>query len=216
MAATSQNLVWVLVVLVTTYYLLLDWSSLREWLLEIVPPVYKGDAERLYLEIRQVWKTYSRGQLRLMLVMGLITGVSSAAIGLPGALALGVLAGLFDLIFSVGPIVVTIIAAIVAFVAGSSYLPISNFWFMILVIIVYIAIQMLENIWLRPRIMGDQLRMHPAVVFVAVISALAMAGVTALIIVPLLGSAIVDRPVSLQQNLQNGSLGGRKQTTGNK
>ena len=191
-AATSQNLVWVLVVLVTTYYLLLDWSRLREWLLDIVPPVYKGDAVRLYLEIRQVWKTYSRGQLRLMLVMGLITGVSSAAIGLPGALALGVLAGLFDLIFSVGPIVVTIIAAIVAFVAGSSYLPISNFWFMILVIIVYFAIQLLEHIWLRPRIMGDQLRLHPAVVFVAVISALAMAGVfTALIIVPLLGSAIV-------------------------
>jgi len=192
LAATSQNLVWVLVVVVTTYYLLLDWTKLREWLLGLVPPDYKGDAERLYREVRRVWNHYSRGQLRLMFVVGLLTGIASAAIGLPGAFAFGVLAGLLDVILSVGPFIVTIIAAIVAYTAGSTYLPISNFWFMILVVAVFSGIQLLENIWLRPRIMGEQLRLHPAVVFVAVISTLAMAGVlTALIIVPLLGSAIV-------------------------
>lgn len=191
-ATTSQNLVWVLVVIVTTYYLLLDWNRLREWLLRIVPSDYKGDAEHLYLDIRRVWRQYSRGQLRLMLVIGLLTGIASAAIGLPGALAFGVLAALLDIILTVGPIIVTVIAAIVAFVAGSSWLPISNFWFMILVIAVFSGIQLLENVWLRPRIMSDQLRLHPAVVFVAIVSALAMAGIlTALIIVPLLGSIII-------------------------
>lgn len=191
-SSTSQNLVWVLVVLVTTYYLLLDWGRLREWLMRLVPEDYKGDAERLYREVRRVWNYYSRGQLRLMFVIGLITGLASAAIGLPGALALGVLAGLLDVILSIGPIIVTIIAAIVAFVAGSSFLPLSNFWFSVLVVVVYAGIQLLENVWLRPRIMGVQLRLHPAVVFVAVVSALALAGVlTALIIVPLLGSALV-------------------------
>ncbi len=192
LAATSQNLVWVLVVIVTTYYLLLDWSRLRKWLLGKAPPAYEGDAEHLYRDIRRVWNQYSRGQLRLMLVVGLITGIASAAIGLPGALAFAVLAGLLDIILTVGPLVVTVIAAIVAFVAGSSWLPMSNFWFMVLVVIVYSGIQLLENVWLRPRIMGDQLRLHPAVVFVAIVSTLAMAGIlTALIIVPLLGSAIV-------------------------
>ena len=191
-AATSHNLVWVLVVFVTTYYLLLDWRRLREWLLGLVPPEYEEDASHLYRDIRRVWNQYSRGQLRLMLVIGLITGIASAAIGLPGAFAFAVLAGLLDIVLTVGPVVVTIIAAIVAFVAGSTWLPISNFWFMVLVVAVYSGIQLLENVWLRPRIMGDQLQLHPGVVFVAVVSTLAMAGVlTALIIVPLLGSALV-------------------------
>ncbi len=191
-AATSQNLVWILVVLVTTYYLLLDWNRLRIWLLALVPPDYKEDAERLYREVRRVWNFYSRGQLRLMFIVGLLTGLSSAAIGLPGAFAFGVLAGVLDIILSIGPLIVTVIAAIVAFVAGSTFLPIPNVWFMILVVVVYSAIQLLENVYLRPRILGVQLRLHPAVVFVAVVGALAMAGVlTALIIVPLLGSALV-------------------------
>ena len=192
LAATSTNLVWVLVVVFTTYYLLLDWHKLREWLLGLVPGPYQPDMRHLYQEVKNVWSRYFAGQLRLMLIVGLLTGLSAAAIGLPGALAFGVLAGLFDIVMSVGPLIVTIVAGIVAFVAGSSYLPLSNFLFMILVVVVFSLIQVLENTWLRPRIMSDRLRLHPAVVFVAVIASLALAGVlTALIIVPLIGSALV-------------------------
>jgi len=192
LAATSANLVWVLVIVFTTYYLLLDWWRLREWLLDIVPAPYQPDMRRLYEEVRQVWSRYFAGQLRLMLVIGILTGMAAAAMGLPGALAFAFLAGLFDIILSVGPLIVTIIAGIVAFVAGSTYLPIPNFWFMVLVIVVFTLIQLLENTWLRPRIMSNQLHLHPAVVFVAVVASLAMAGIlTALIIVPLIGSGLV-------------------------
>ena len=86
-----------------------------------------------------------------MFIIGLVTGAASAAIGLPGAFAFAVLAGLFDIFLSVGPLIVTVIAGIVAFVAGSTYLPLSNFWFMVLVVAVYSAIQLFENAWLRPR-----------------------------------------------------------------
>ena len=190
--ATTTNIAWVLIVVVTTYYLLLDWVRLREWLLGLVPQVYQGDARRLYYEVRVVWQRYLRGQLRLMFLMGLITGVASAAIGLPGAVALGVLAGLLDVILTVGPTVVTLIAAIVAYLSGSTFLPISNIWFAVLTVAVYVGIQTLENIWLRPRIMGHTLRLHPALVFVGVIGSLALAGVlTALVIVPLMGSVLV-------------------------
>lgn len=192
LAATSTNLVWVLVVVLTTYYLLLDWDRLRDWLLGLVPDPYQADMRHLYVNVRKVWSRYFGGQLRLMIIVGLMTGLAAAAIGLPGALAFGFLAGLFDIVMSVGPLIVTVIAGIVAFVAGSTYLPLSNFWFMVLVVIVFMLIQVLENTWLRPRIMSDRLHLHPAVVFVAVVASLAMAGVlTALIIVPLIGSALV-------------------------
>lgn len=190
--ATSENLAWVLIVLVTTYYLLLDAASLRDWLLSIVPDVYEADAQRLYRDINRVWSQYIQGQLRLMLFVGVMTGIVATAVGLPGALAFGVLAGLLDIVLSVGPLVVMIIAAIVAYVAGSNHLAISNFWFAVLVAVLFSAINFVENIWLRPRIMGASMRLHPAVVFVAVVGSLALAGVlTALFIVPLIGSALV-------------------------
>jgi predicted PurR-regulated permease PerM len=92
----------------------------------------------------------------------------------------------------VGPFVVMVIGAIVAYVAGSSYLPISNLWFAVLVAVIFSAINVVENIWLRPRIMGASVRLHPAIVFVAVIGSLTLAGIlTALFIVPLIGSALV-------------------------
>lgn len=190
--ATTTNLAWVLLILVTTYYLLQDWPQLREWLLNLVPASFQPDARRLYEEIREVWQRYLRGQLRLMFIVGLLTGLGAAAIGLPGAFAFGLFAGALDVILSVGPAVVIAIAALVAFFAGSTHLPISNGWFALLVLTIFGLIQVVENIWLRPRVMGNTLRMHPAVVFIAVVGSLALAGVlTALIVIPLLGSAAV-------------------------
>jgi predicted PurR-regulated permease PerM len=190
--ATTTNFGWLLVVLVTTYYLLQDWPRLREWLFSIAPDVYESDMRRLYAQVREVWQRYLRGQLRLMLFVGVLTGLGSAAIGLPVAWAFGFLAGLFDVILSVGPAVVMAVAALVAFFTGSNFLPISNLWFTVLVLALYSAIQTAENIWLRPRILGNSLRLHPAIVFVAVIGSLALAGVLmALIIVPLISSLFV-------------------------
>jgi len=181
-----------LLVLVTTYYLLLDGQRLRDWLFSLVPDSQKSDVVRLYIEVRTVWNQYLQGQLRLMFIVGLATGIAAMAIGLPGALAFGVLAGLFDIILSVGPLIVMIIGAIVAYVAGSNYLDMPNFWFAVLVAVLFGGINVLENVWLRPRIMGNSLRLHPAIVFVAIVGSLALAGIlVALIIVPVIGSALV-------------------------
>lgn len=195
--ATTTNLGWLLVVLVTTYYLLLDWPKLRDWLLNLVPPTRRPSVQRLYAEIAIVWRLYLYGQLRLMFIVGFLTGVALAAVGLPGAVAFGFLAGLLEAIVSVGPALVTILAAVVAYFTGSTFLPISSFWFAVIVILINAAIQGLENVWIRPRIIGSTLKMHPAIVFVAIIGALALAGgLTALIIIPVLGSlAIIGRYV---------------------
>jgi predicted PurR-regulated permease PerM len=188
----TTNLVWILVILVVPYYLLHDWHKLRDWLLNLGPPAYHGDVRRLYEEIKAVWQNYLRGQLLLMFIIGVSSAVAGAAIGLPAALLLGLLAGLFDVIPTFGPAVAMVLAVVVAWFEGSTYLPISNTWFALLVLAVYSLIQMVENVWLRPRIMARSLRIHPAVVFLAVVGALVLVGpLMALIAIPLLGSAIV-------------------------
>ncbi len=186
---TSTNVGWLLVILVTTFYLLQDWARLREWLFQWAPDGYGDDVRRLYDEIRRVWNQYFRGQLRLSIIIGLLTGVSTAAVGLPGAVIFGISAGVFDVLLSVGPVLVTVVAAVVSLFAGSAFLPVSNLFFMLLVVGIFSVIQILENVWLRPRIMGHSLNIHPAIVFIAIIASLALAGVlTALIIIPVLAS----------------------------
>jgi predicted PurR-regulated permease PerM len=190
--ATTTNLTWILVALVTTYYLLRDWERLREWLIRLAPEAYQPDIRQLHEEIKGVWQAYLRGQLLLMLLVGVLTGLGSAAVGLPGAVALGLLAGVLELIPSLGPTATAVVAAIVAWFEGSACLPLSNAWFTVVVIVLYGLIQLVENVWLHPRIMGRSLRLHPGLVFVAVVGALALAGaLVALIIVPLIGSAVV-------------------------
>jgi len=190
--AASTNLGWLLVILVTTYSLLQDWPRLREWLLRLAPDVYQADARRLYEEVKTVWERYLVGQLRLSIIVGILTGLGTAVIGLPGALAFGVMAAIMDVVLTVGPTIVMLIAALVALFAGSTLLPIANIWFAVVTLALFGLVQSVENVWLRPRIMGHTLNLHPTLVFVAIIGSLALAGVlVALIIIPLMGSVFI-------------------------
>jgi predicted PurR-regulated permease PerM len=188
--STSTNLAWILVILVTTFYLLQDWHIMREWLIALAPGEYQSDVRRLYHSVQQVWNNYLRGQLVLMLIVGFLTGFGLAIIGVPGAATLGILAGILDAILSVGPAIAMLIAAAVAWVAGSAFYTLSNAWIALLVVMLFGLIQAVENIWLRPRVIGQWVHLHPAIVFVAVMGSLALAGVlVTLIIIPVLSSA---------------------------
>ena len=132
---------------------------------------------------------FLRGQFILALLIAIMTSVSMAAVGLRGAIGVGILAGILDIIPSVGPFVGGVIAVLVALIFGSSYLNISNIIFAILVFVIFMVIQQIENIWLRPQIMGQTLRLHPALIFVGVIGALVLSGVLgALVIIPIMAS----------------------------
>lgn len=192
---TTTNLGWIIVVLVATYYLLQDWGTLRDWLFSWIPDPFESDCRILYHEIKLVWNRYFRGQLRLSIIVGLLTGAGTLIMGLPGAILFGVFAAIFDVLLSVGPAIIMAIATVVALLAGSSTLTISNSLFAVMVLVFFLAIQGLENIWLRPRIMSTSVRIHPAIIFIAIVASLSLAGVlTALIIVPVLGSiAVISR-----------------------
>ena len=190
--STSRGFLWVLVILVSTYYLMTDWVQLREWLISLAPTSYQDDLHHLYEQIKEVWMGYLRGQILLMLIVGIVFSIIWTAIGLPGALVLGIMTGLFSLVPEIGPLAATAMAAIIALLEGSNFLPISNFWFAMLVIGIYAALINIKNVWLRPFIMGRSVNMHEGVVFLAIIAAVVTAGVMgALLIVPVLASVRV-------------------------
>jgi predicted PurR-regulated permease PerM len=185
----STNIVWLVIIFITSYHLLRDWEKLREWLFKLAPKKLEPDLRRLHVEIKGLWRAYLRGQLLIMSILGILSGIGAAAIGLPGALLLGFLAGILALIPNLGPTTAAAIAAVVAWTQGSSYLAFSNLTVAVMVVVIFGLIQLVEGFWLTPRIMGRRMNLHPGLVLVAVVGTLFTLGaVMALIISPLLAS----------------------------
>ena len=190
--ATSKNAAWFLVIVVTVYYLLMDWDRMRDWFIGLAPEDYQSEIRQVYLEIKNVWSAYIRGQLALMFIVGVIFTAVWLLIGLPGAVILGLLTGLFSLVPEIAPLFAGGLAALVALFEGSAYLQISNGWFTLLVIGIYLLLINFKNIWLRPRVMGRSVNLNEGLVFVAIIAAVIFSGVLgALIVVPVVASLIV-------------------------
>lgn len=190
--SASTNLAWLFLILAMTYYLLLDWPRLRDWIYRQFPQEYRMDIVTLHAGIRALWQAYLRGQLLVITLLGLISGIGAFLIGLPKAILLGFIAAFLAIIPSLGPFITLIIAVIIAWFEGSTYLPISNALFVLLTIAVFSGVQFLEGAWFQPQIMGQRLKIHPGVVIFAVVGALTLgSALLALIIVPFLASVSI-------------------------
>jgi predicted PurR-regulated permease PerM len=187
--ATSRNLVWGLVILATIFYLLRDWRRLRAWFIQLMPADFQGEADQILSEINQIWHGYLRGNLALMLIVGTMFSLAWVAIGVPGALILGIITGVLTIIPDLGPAIAAFLAVVVALFEGSTYLNISNFWFAVLVAGIYFLLINIKGIWIRPRIFARSVHMHDGVVFIAIMASIVLQGILgALVIVPLLAS----------------------------
>jgi len=194
---TSRGTLWFLVIIVSVYYFMTDWDKARDWAIGLAPVNSRHDIWRLYREIKSVWMGYLRGQLTLMTIVAVVFGIIWTVIGLPGALLLGLLAGLFSLIPDVGPFAATALALIVALLEGSTWLPVNNFVFALIVAGIYVVLINVKNIWLRPLVYGRSVHMHAGIVFVSIIAAVVFTGILgAFIVVPVLASlSVVGRYV---------------------
>lgn len=92
-------------------------------------------------------------------------------------------------IFAIIGFLVLVSTALIVWLFRRGWLPLSPVGLIILIILVYAGIQQIDNLWLRPQYMSQALKLHPGVVFVALIAALALTGILgAIIIVPVLAS----------------------------
>ena len=189
---TSVGILWFLVILVSVHLFLSHWPTMRDWLIRLAPPPYRPEMEELYNRVRNVWMAYLRGQIVLMFIVGVVFTIAWVIIGVPGALVLGVIAGLFTLVPDVGPFLAMVLAAGVALLEGSTWIPLSNFWVAGIVVIVYLVLINLKNFFLRPYIMGRSVHMNEALVFIAIVIATILKGILgALLVVPVLASVVV-------------------------
>ena len=139
---TSLGAVWVMVILVAVYYFLAEWPRLREGFIGSFPEKYAPELNELYQRVRRIWMSYLRGQLLLMLIVGVAFTIAWTIIGIPGALVLGVIAGFLTLIPDVGPFLAAMLAVGVALLEGSnwSWMPASHFIVGLIVLAVYLIL----------------------------------------------------------------------------
>jgi predicted PurR-regulated permease PerM len=190
--STSINVLWFLVILVSVHLFMSEWPHMRDWLITLAPQPYRWEMRELYKRLRNVWMAYLRGQIVLMLVVGTVFTIAWTVIGIPGALVLGALAGLFTLIPDVGPFIAVALAFAVALLEGSNWIPLSNFWVAGIVVAAYLVLINLKNFFLRPIIMGRSLRMNEALIFIAIMVATILEGIMgALLVVPVVASVAV-------------------------
>ncbi len=192
---TSVQILWFLVILVSVYLFLSEWHTIREAIITFGPPEFHAEARELYRRIRRVWMAYLRGQIVLMFIVGIVFTIAWFILGIPGALVLGMAAGLFTLVPDVGPFLAAALAVGVALLEGSNapYLAsLSNFFVAGLVTLVYLILINLKNFFLRPYIMGRSVHMNEGLIFVAIIIATILEGIMgALLVVPVLASSVV-------------------------
>ena len=134
-------------VLFLTLFGLVDEPRLRGWIGGLL---YRGDRDRFLQVADRIAQTTSRymlGNLAISIVCGTVYGVTAAILGLPYPLALAVIAGILDLIPSIGATIAGIVISIVALSVGPGAL--------IAFLIVMVVYQQIENYVLQPAIIGE-------------------------------------------------------------
>jgi predicted PurR-regulated permease PerM len=183
------SVVWVVFILVISFYLTKDGPKLREWMEGLPPPEYQQDYIRLRDEINLIWGSFFRGQLVLALVVAIIFTTAGFILGLSFALAMGILAGLMEFLPSVGHAIWITIASILAFFLGSTWLPLPNWIFMLLIIGLHTGFTQFDLNYLIPRIIGRRVHLPPLVVILGIVAGAVTAGVLG---IPLAAPAIAS------------------------
>jgi Domain of unknown function DUF20. len=124
----------------------------------LIPSKAKGSVLQVASQVNGVLNQFIRGQLLIALVVAIFTTIGYWIIGLPYAMVLGLIAGIFEIIPYFGPFLGAIPALIVAILNSPS----KFIW----TIIIAVITQQLEGNIFTPKIMGDHVGLHPVYIII--------------------------------------------------
>jgi predicted PurR-regulated permease PerM len=171
------SMIWIIFIILVSFYLIKDGSRLEEWFTSHLPPAFLADYHWIRDEINQIWGAFFRGQLLLSTVVAIIFMIAGLILGLPFALAMGVLAGILEFLPSIGHGIWLLIASILAFFLGSTWIPIPHWAFMLIVIGLHLFFEQFDLNYLIPRIVGRRVHLPPLVVILGIVSGAILAGI---------------------------------------
>jgi len=155
-------------------YILKDINKTRTTFIKIIPPRFKTQAAEILDRINKVAGRYIRGQILISIIVGFLCTIVLLVLRVDFAALLGFIAGLLNLIPLLGPIIGAVPAALVAlFISPMKAL---------LVVLLFIAVQQIDNYLISPNIMRYQVGVHPGIIIVSLIAGGAIFGMWGLLL----------------------------------
>jgi predicted PurR-regulated permease PerM len=149
-----------LLVFVIAFYWLMERNALKRSLMRAVPRDHARDVNTVWMELEGKLGAWVRGQLFLMLVVGVLGGIGFIVIGLPSPIVLGVVAAFGEMIPIVGPYLAFAPAVLIALATDPGKLP----W----VIGYAIVVQLIESNFLLPRVMNHAVGISPLTIILGI------------------------------------------------
>jgi len=149
---------------VLTFFFLRDWDLFVERAAALVPRDHAPTVARLARESSEVLGGFLRGQLLVMLILGVLYALGLLAVGLDLGILIGVLAGLLTFVPYLGPATLAVLGGIAAVVEFGDWQHLAG------VGAVFAIGQVIESYWLTPKLVGDRIGLHPVAVIFAVLA----------------------------------------------
>ncbi|TFH40908.1 MAG: AI-2E family transporter, partial [Lysobacterales bacterium] len=103
--AAASAITGFILIMVISFYLLMDFNLIRPTLLSFAPLPYREDVNSLLNETNHIWRAFLRGQVFLGIVIGVIVAIAMLIVGLDFPIVLGLIAGLLELVPMFGPVI---------------------------------------------------------------------------------------------------------------
>ncbi len=149
---------------VVTFYLLRDWNILIDKINELIPIKYQDTIHDLLNRSHHVLGGFLRGQLLVMLALGIIYSIGLSFLGLEMAVVIGMLSGLVSFVPYLGLIVGIILSGIMALLQFQDWTHVLG------VGVVFVVAQFIEGTFLTPKLVGDRTGLHPIAVLFSVLA----------------------------------------------
>ena len=166
-SSTMGLLLWItnmVLIPVVTFYLLLDWHLIMEYIHALIPRRYEQKVTQLAQECDVMLAEFLRGQLFVMGGLSIIYVTGLWLIDVEFSLLLGLISGVVSFIPYLGLIVGIGLSGTMAYFQFQELLPV------FLVIGVFGFAQIVETVWLTPWFVGNKIGLHPVVVMFAVMA----------------------------------------------
>ena len=151
---------------ILAYYFLRDWDKLVERVASVIPRNHIEIVSRLARESNDVLGAFIRGQIVVMIALGVVYAAGLTMVGLNLGLLIGLIAGLISFIPYLGATTGVVMAVLAALVQAQGF----DLQLLVLGGVVFTVGQLLESYVLTPRIVGDKIGLHPVAVIFAVMA----------------------------------------------
>ena len=148
---------------VAMFYLLRDFDTINAKISKMVPPRIRDQFIDIFKEIDGVLSRFVRGQLMVATLMAGLYSAGLFACGTPMSLFIGILAGYANLVPYLGLVFGLVPALLLTFLHFQEWTPLLG------VVAVFGVVQMLEGMVITPRVVGDQVGLHPVAIMLAVL-----------------------------------------------